>query len=153
VIAADGPVVRRGVTLLELAIVLAVLGIVAGLAVPAFVDIVPRDASTPADSLLGVLRAARRAAADSGRRVLLLVDPASRRYVAELDGADAPLAEGTVAVPPGTTMRADSTIARFAFAPDGIALGADSMTVSGDGGRTALVTVDPWTGEPRARAR
>jgi prepilin-type N-terminal cleavage/methylation domain-containing protein len=149
------PTRRYGVTLLELAVVLAILGLAAAIVTPAIARPHEDEQALAAAPLIDVLRVARLAASDSGRRVLVMIDPQRLRYVVELDGADVPLWTGTLTLPTGAALTTDALTARFFFDPSGLALGSDSVSLSGHTGdaRAILITVDPWTGEPRARAR
>jgi prepilin-type N-terminal cleavage/methylation domain-containing protein len=143
---------RSGVTIPELAVALAILGIVGTLVIPAIVRPVHDEQPTAAAPILDALRIARQTATDSGRPTVVRIDPVRRWYVVELEGADAPLARGALALGAGVQLASDSVMARFSFDPSGVALGSDSLQVrTGSDPHALLVTVDAWTGEPRAR--
>ena len=145
---------RRGFTLWEMALVLLVLGIAAGLAVPAFARLGAEQGSPDAtQELLQLLRSARRAAVAHGVTVTLVVDPGSGRYVADSAGVEGvgALSEGTLALGRAGALQTDLPRLRYAFRATGAAL-ADSVLVRAAAG-AALVTVDPWSGEARAEPR
>ena len=142
---------RRGFTLWEMALVLLVMGVAAGLAIPAFARLGAADGPPEGvEELTQLLRASRRAAVDHGVTVTLVVDPASGRYQADSAGAlgTGPLAAGTLALGPAGALDTELPRLRYAFRATGAAQ-ADTVRVRA-GGATVLVSVDAWSGEPRA---
>jgi len=139
---------RPAFTLLELVIVMTIVGIIGLAVVPAFLSTDSARRST--DPVADVLRAAQRAAVDSGREVRVTVDPATGRYLATMVGADTALAAGSFDFSRGGAVMTDSVRAQFVFQPNGHATG-DSMLVTGPTGR-AIVAADPWTGGVVIRA-
>jgi len=137
---------QRGFTLVELVVVMVIIGIVGLVVLPEFLK-PASTANTATAPIENMLRAAQQAAADSGRRVQLTVDPTSGQYLASMDGLDTPLASGTLSLGAGTSITTDSIRARFTFFASGTSYG-DSIQVRG-GGQYAVVSVDPWTGAPR----
>ena len=145
---------RRGFTLWELVIVLTLLSIVTGLALPAFTSLGLSHDAQPADQVIRLLRDARRLAIARGGTVSLMLDPATRHY--RLDSIGAAGGRGTVVdttldLPEGTTLSADSARARYLFFASGAAV-ADTLRVLTNGTSFA-VTVDPWGGVARADTR
>lgn len=138
---------RRAFTLVEMVVVMAIIGIIGLVVLPSFFQGLASTANAATKPVEDVLRAAQRAAADSGRTVRMTVDAASGQYLAQMDGLDTPLANGTFAVDASTSLATDSIRARFTFFPNGTSYG-DSIQVRG-GGQYAVVSVDPWTGAPR----
>ena len=144
---------RRGFTLVEMLLVLVILGITAGVAVPAFGRLTEKDETAEAArELETLLRRARTTALERGRATTLSLDPASGRFELSLGGAEreGPAAgilnlEAAELLAPAGRARL-----RWTFAPDGPAFG-DSVAVRGPSG-TLLVGVERWTGEPYARA-
>jgi len=145
---ASGP--RRGFTLIELIVVMLIIGIAGFVIVPALLRDAPSDTAAVAQPMATVLRAARRVAIDSGQSARLVLDPSSLRYVVQMSSSARTVAEGTVPLPAGATVAADSARATFQFAPNGTAIG-DSIVVSGAAQRV-FVAVDRWTGEVILRA-
>ena len=100
-------VARAGVTLVELLIVLAILGIVATLVVPSGVASVFRTA--PVDPAIAVLDSARRLAVTGGVTVRVRVRPDGQWSIA-VPGAGEPLAAGALPAPLTGALRSDLTI-------------------------------------------
>lgn len=96
---------RRGVTLLELLVVLALLGIVAAFALPALIPTTPRGAT-----LNDAIRTARSAAIARAQLLSLTVGADGAWDVRSLPGDDAaPLAAGSLASPPSAAFRLQLT--------------------------------------------
>ena len=144
---------RRGFTLWETAIVLAILAIVVTLAAPAsarFGTEVPR---TSADGLLSLLHDARKVAIDSNTTVWLRMDPLSGKF--RIDslgvGGSGEVFDGTLSL--GATEKLETPLERlvYVFQPTGAGM-SDSVIVRG-GERPLVVIVDPWSGVARAEPR
>lgn len=145
---------RRGFTLWEIGLVLALIGIMMGVAIPAFVRLGADDPSRAVDVVLKLLRDTRRLAIDQGVTVATTLDPATARYRVDTignGGVTASIADTVLPLPLGASLTADSLRVQFFFLPTGAAI-ADSVAVRGDG-TTMMVSVDPWTGVARADAR
>ena len=71
---------RHGFTLVEMAIVMAIMAISATLVVPALVDLGRTPQRRTAESLLSLLNAARRVAIDHKVTVTIALDPQSGDY-------------------------------------------------------------------------
>jgi prepilin-type N-terminal cleavage/methylation domain-containing protein len=133
---------RRGVTLLELAVVLALAGIIAGIALPAarrFKDAIAVDRA--AHTIVAGHRVARFSAIMRGRRTLLTVR-AESLVVHALMGTDTltlwthpgPSADGVALAGPPRTL---------VFAPTGLPLGVSNATfalTSGTAARNVVVS-------------
>lgn len=92
------PLRRRGVTLVELLVVLVILGIGGAIVVPAMRDLGPAEAE-PSSAVVARDLAARR-----GESVRVVVEPSGAwRATAERDTTDAPLARGAAATFPSGT--------------------------------------------------
>jgi prepilin-type N-terminal cleavage/methylation domain-containing protein len=142
----------RGFTLAEIVVVLALLGIMAAVAVPAFTRLdAEDDATRAAGDVVRVLHAARRTALERAVTASVVVDPTDGRYWVSLGDAAADGDSGTLALPAGVTLLGPEPRARFVFQPNGTVVG-DSLVLRGPA-RTALVTVDRWTGDVLATAR
>lgn len=133
--------------------VLVVLAITFGVAVPAWVSFGESTTKRPVDELLAVLRAARQAALENGVPVALAVDTKTWRYRADTLGkaGSGTLAEGQLALSDPEALQADSLRLFYLFEPSGAAM-ADSARVR-SGPDPMVVFVDPWSGRPRAESR
>ncbi|HYT05179.1 MAG TPA: prepilin-type N-terminal cleavage/methylation domain-containing protein [Gemmatimonadales bacterium] len=142
----------RGFTLAEIVVVLALLGIIAAVAVPAFTRLdAGDDATRAAGDVVRVLHAARLAALEHAGAATVLVDPASGHYWVTLGDSGGGAASGAFAMPPGVTLLGPEPRAQFLFQPTGAAAG-DSLFLKGPA-RTAVVTVARWTGDVEVTSR
>jgi prepilin-type N-terminal cleavage/methylation domain-containing protein len=138
--------VSRGFTLAEIVVVLALLGIIAGVALPAFARLdASDDATRAAEEVLRVLQGARQAALERAAATAVLVEPASGRYWVTFGDSAAGTVTGTFTPPAGVTLVGPEPRARVLFLPTGTAV-ADSLFLRGPT-RTAVVAVDRWTGD------
>lgn len=144
---------RRGFTLWETALVLAVLSITLLLAAPALTEFGTNKAKSDAEGLLELLRVARREAISSGTMVAVRLDPTSGRFRIDTSGVagQAVFATGTLQLGGATTLVTDLARLQFLFQPTG-AVFADSVGVRGPSG-TVMVLVDGWSGVAHADAR
>ncbi len=144
---------RRGVTIVEMVVVLTIIGIVAAAVVPALRPLdVRRDVLVESRSaLISVLTTARRRAITDARTLTLTLDPETARYwIHEAEPTDsvsatAPLdSAASLGLPEGVTLMGSARRALFVFSPNG--------TVSGEpiairvGSRVQPIALDPWTG-------
>ena len=146
-------VARRGFTLWEMALVLAVLAVTLALAAPAignFGVVKPRGDAEP---LLALLRDARGEAVYASAQVAVRLDPASGSYRVDTTGVNGmgPYATGTLDLGGATVFVSDLDRLQFLFQPSGASF-SDSVAVRGPGG-TKMVIVDVWTGVARAESR
>ena len=141
---------RRGFTLVEMIIVLAIIGLAAAVSAPAFVDWSRNEAArAPAESVVQILESARRTAAQRGQRVTVVLEPQSLRWRAWAGGDPADsVAAGVLELPPGARLVVAGGRARYDFDPLGGAWGAP-LRITG-GGVELAVEVDRWTGDARA---
>jgi len=145
---------RRGFTLLEVIVVLAILAITAGVVAPALFRATRQDDLTHATSeITTLLGRARLAAVERGTPVSVTLTPESGEYAVTIERGDttALLEEGTLDLDGG--VRLVSTVRRpqFRFDPLGTAEG-DSVSVLGPTGHR-VVALDRWTGEVTRDAR
>ena len=148
---------RTGFTLVEMIVVLAILGVVAGVSVPALRD---RRASDPleqgASEVTTLLARARQTAVERAAAMRVSLDPVTRRYTVRatgiVDAASDSVSVDSLALPDGVTM--DDAAGRrlvVTFVPTGEARG-DTLTLRWHGRATAIV-VDQWTGDAHAATR
>jgi len=144
---------RRGFTLLETAIVLAVMAVAAVLVAPAIARLGSEQQRQPAAELLNLLRDARSAAIDRNTVVTLRLDPVSGHYRADTSGVSGAgvTAEGVLQLEAAETL--DARVPRFVwvFRPTGAAQGDTVLVRAAD--HSVMVAVDQWSGVARADAR
>ena len=142
---------RAGFTLVEVIVVLAILGVMAAVTVPAIRDLRSTDALDHATSVTTTLLArARQTAVERGTPVRVVVDPLGRRYwVRALQPGAAPdsVLADTLDIASDVSLDATATRLAVTFAPSGEAVG-DVITLRWRG-RAAAVTTDLWTGDAR----
>ncbi len=144
---------RRGFTLLEMSITLAVLLIASGLVVPALVDFGQTPAQRTAGALLEVLTTARHIAIDSNVTLTVVLDPETGQYRADSTGlaGSGLVTEGVVELDGLEELVTESARLTWRFRPDGGALG-DTVLVRGQEG-TLVLSVDRWNGVARTDAQ
>lgn len=144
---------RRGFTLWEITIVMAIMAVAATLAVPAFVSFGNDKPAGAADKLLALLRDARQTAITTNTLVTLRIDPVSFRY--EVDTASTAgsgeYTDGKLDLDPSQTLATDVPRLQYIFNPTG-AVFADTVVVRG-GDRPLWVGVDAWSGEAHVEQR
>jgi prepilin-type N-terminal cleavage/methylation domain-containing protein len=143
-------VARRGFTLWELTMVLAVMAIAATLAAPAFARFGSEQPAGAGDAVINLLRDGRKAALDFNATVTIRLDPKSLRYQVDTAGVGGfgRLAEGTLDMGLTQTLESPSPRLAFVFTPNGATF-ADSVIVRG-GQVPLIVRVDPWSGVAHA---
>jgi prepilin-type N-terminal cleavage/methylation domain-containing protein len=146
---------RRGFTLWEMSIVLAITALVAAVVIPAMVG--PQFGNDPVpqvgDQIVGLLRDARRAAIDYDQTITVRVDPTSGFYQVDTTGAygTGVYSQGQLDLSAYESLVTDLPRLVYVFRPTGAAFG-DSVGVRGANG-AATVFVDPWSGMPYADPR
>jgi prepilin-type N-terminal cleavage/methylation domain-containing protein len=144
---------RRGFTLWEIATVLLIMAVVAGLTAPAIVKLGEERDKTSTDILLKILRDTRTMAIEHSVETTLLIDPKTGHYrvdtVSSFGGGR--VAEDTLRFAAAEALESDLPRLRFTFRPTGAAFG-DSVIVRGMDS-TRVVIVDTWSGVAHAIAR
>lgn len=142
------PARRAGFTLIELVVVLLILGVILGIAGPAFVlrgAAAGDDASAP---VAGVLARARRTAIESARVTTVTIDPRSARVWVRTEGAEPNVdTTFTLALSRDSELQAPLARVHFTFDARGGASG-EPLTVTSPGGR-ATISLDRASGEVR----
>jgi prepilin-type N-terminal cleavage/methylation domain-containing protein len=135
--------VRRGVTLVEMLVVLLLLAIVSAVTMPAFASIGRASGSRRASAVVQqVLMRARGRALQTGSAVNLTVDPATARYwVGDSDTAK------VFELPANAALSASTPRVHFRFEASGIAVGEPLFVQEKD--RLASLSVDRFTGVVR----
>lgn len=137
---------RRGFTLMEMAIVLAIMAIASGLVVPALVDLGRTPQRRTADALLSLLTASRKLAIERSVTVRVMLDPRSGRYRVDTSGTAGagPVTESQLDLLSAEPMITDLPRLNYIFHPTGSALG-DTVRVRG-ADSSLVVHVDRWNG-------
>jgi prepilin-type N-terminal cleavage/methylation domain-containing protein len=144
---------RRGFTLLEMSITLAVMAVAALLVAPALVDFGQVAPRRTGEGLLSLLRASRSLAVDSNTTVTVVIDPSSGKYRVDSTGTfgTGPVTEGQIDLGSVETMATTAPRLQYVFGPNGTSYG-DTVRVRGIDS-AVVVWVDPWSGVARASAQ
>ena len=144
---------RRGFTLLEMAIILAVMAVSAALVIPAYTDLGLTPPVLPGNALVVLLRDARRLAIEQSLTVAVRVDPATNYFRVDTTGVygTGMFVDGTLEIGAYESLRTDLPRLQYVFRPSGAALG-DTVTVQGNS-ISAVLAVDAWSGEAVMYAR
>jgi prepilin-type N-terminal cleavage/methylation domain-containing protein len=144
---------RRGFTLWEMTIVLALVALGTALVVPNWIDFDASPIPVPGESVVALLRDARRVAIEGKQTVAVRIDPSTRYFRVDTTGVSGTgaLVEGELQVGAYEALETDLPRVQFVFLPSGAALG-DSVLVRGSDG-PFLLTVDPWSGQVVLNAR
>jgi prepilin-type N-terminal cleavage/methylation domain-containing protein len=137
---------RRGFTLVEMAIVMAIMAIASGLVVPALVDLGRTPQRRTAESLLSLLNAARKIAIDHNVTVTMVMDPKSGNYRIDSTGyfGAGMVTQSQIDLLGMESMATDAPRLNYVFRPTGAALG-DTVRIRG-ADSSVVVMIDPWSG-------
>ena len=143
---------RRGFTLLEMSIVLAVMAVAATVVVPAMVDMGRTPQRRTADGLLSLLHAARKAAIERNVSVSVVIDPVTGKYRVDSTGVfgAGEMGEGQLDFTMSETVSTTLSRLQYTFRSTGAAMG-DTVRVRGVDS-SLVVSVDPWSGVASANA-
>jgi prepilin-type N-terminal cleavage/methylation domain-containing protein len=136
---------RRGVTLIELVVVMALIGLLAGVAAPAFLSSTTAQSSTAGQRVTALIASARARAVEQGTVVTMTIDPATNRF-----WVDHPDTSGVIELPEGSLLHGDARV-HFRFEPSG-QVAADLLVVD-ERGTLRPIRFDRWTGEVTTDAR
>lgn len=144
---------RRGFTLWELTIVLALVALGTALVIPNWVNLDDPPAPVPGETLLALLRDARRFAIEQRQTVAVRIDPTTRYYRIDTTGVNGTgaLLEGEIQLGAYETLETDRPRLQYIFQPTGAALG-DTVVVRGSEGQV-MIALDAWSGTTVAYAR
>jgi prepilin-type N-terminal cleavage/methylation domain-containing protein len=137
---------RRGFTLVEMAIVLAIMLIAGGLVVPALVDLGRTPQRRTADSLLSLLNASRKLAIAHNVTVTIALDPKSGNYRVDSTGyyGAGLVVQSQIDLLGMESMATDAPRLNYMFKPTGAAMG-DTVRIRG-ADSSVVVSIDPWSG-------
>ncbi len=140
---------RHGLTLMEVVVVCAILGIVAAVVVPALAGLAHDPPEEAARGLVRAYRIARQAAATRGAPAMVVVELNTGAYTvvsqAARDGARDTVRQGALQVTPGLRLSGGRNgWAITAFDPFGRA-GGEPVFVSNEG-KLIRIATNPWTG-------
>ena len=138
---------RRGMTLIELVVVVALMAIIAGVSAPALASLDRPTSTSGLDAVLTLLRRCRATAIRRATVITITVDPPTARY-----WIDPPDTADFLALPPQASLSAQSARVHFRFAPDGQSITDEPLFVR-QGASVNPIVLDPWTGEVKVGAR
>jgi prepilin-type N-terminal cleavage/methylation domain-containing protein len=144
---------RRGFTLLEMGIVLAIMAVSAMLVAPALARMGQGRPPQVGEDVVRLLNDARKIAIERNETVTLRLDPVSGRYRADTVGVSGSgeLGEGAMTFGAQETLVTDQPRLVYVFHPTGSTF-ADTVLVRG-AGASARVWVDRWNGVAYASPR
>lgn len=142
---------KAGFTLVEVLVVLVILGLAAGVAVPPLLDVASSRESPGVEKLFGLVRSARARAVTRAEPTELIVDPIAGRYWITAERTpESPVATGPLAVEPGEIM---STQPRLSLRWDARGrMYGDSILLRTPRG-VRVIGADHWTGTPYLHVR
>ena len=137
---------RGGYTLMEMAIVLAVMAIASSLVAPALVDLGRTPQRRTADAVLSLLNASRKLSIDHNVTVTVVLDPKSGDYRVDSIGyfGSGPVIQSQIDLLGMESMSTDLPRLTYTFRSTGAALG-DTVRIRGTDS-SVVVFVDPWNG-------
>jgi prepilin-type N-terminal cleavage/methylation domain-containing protein len=130
---------RRGVPLIELIVVTALMAIIAGVVTPAFRAASPASDVSATAQLTAIIRAARARAIERATVVTLTVDPTTGRF-----WIDHPDTAGAIVLSAQANLSGGDRV-HFRFRPTG-EVAADPLAIT-ESGVVRAVRVNRWTGE------
>jgi prepilin-type N-terminal cleavage/methylation domain-containing protein len=142
-------IARRGFTLLEFVVVLAVMGIILAVTAPAFRARIDAPRDDAAGVILSLLQRARRTALETSHRSTVMIDPSTHRAWVTGRSAGGVVIDTamTLAIPSDARLVASLARVRFVFSPDGSAE-SDALLVDSPRGRERI-DVDRASGDAR----
>jgi prepilin-type N-terminal cleavage/methylation domain-containing protein len=137
---------RRGFTLMEMIICMAIMAIASSLVVPALVDLGRTPQRRTADALLSVLNASRKVAINHNVTVTVVLDPKSGDYRVDSTGyfGSGMVIQSQIDLLGMESMSTEAPRLNYTFHANGAALG-DTVRIRGMDS-SVVVHVDPWSG-------
>lgn len=137
---------RQGFSLVELMVVLAIVGLTTGLALPAVASAFGAGTETDiTEELATLLRSTHRMSIIRGSTIELYIDPSSGRWWIRDRRDPERMAHGRLELDAGARLRASSARVGYIFSPRG-PVRSEPVTATTTTGRTVILSIDPWTG-------
>ena len=144
---------RRGFTLMEMGVCLVIMSVAAAVVAPAIARLGEGKPENSGDKLVALLKQARNYAIEHNYAVTVRIDPATSHYRVDTTGTNGMgvMLDSTLDMSASETLETPLERLEFSFRPSGSVIG-DSVIVQSVGA-SAVLLLNPWTGEPSLVAR